>query len=1084
MVALFHHLPPRLSFVCCFRNPLSWQLTRNFTAGYAQGAPDPPKKPNVTRKKYAELPTSRVLEDGSVAFPLPEWNGGFKGAMSAYENTSPSLLPENVLPHTDERTDVLEQSEPQDKDELSFTRAGRPRKRRSKQSSSEESSTSSTAEDITPQDSNDEIAAAPARARGRKRKLTLQSPNDAEIPPPATPLAVEILDNLARYPHCILLTRVGQFYESYFDQAAEVSRLLNIKLTKKTWSSQRILMCGFPLMHLNKYLKMLVQEHNRFVALCEEFPRDPALGAKGGFDRRVVRIVTPGTLIDEPFLNPFENNYLLSVAHAPTQESPLGNPSAVSVGLAWIDVSTGEFYTKRTTLAGVRDELVRICPKEVVLEERLREFNSDLVQRAVMEEGCFVSYFAPSEDPTPDRENRLPPVQATPDDLTAPLPGRLLPAALTEEETKAVELLTAFMHANLMEHMPSLNAPMREHSSGRMQIDSHTVKALEIREGIREGGTTGSLLSVTKRTITSSGTRLLARWLCSPSTSVVEINARQSLVAFFHARPFLRQDLVQALRDAEDATRIVQKFLLGRGGFCDLSAICATVDIWHSIKERILTEHKMEQEDAARAEGPEWASAIALMDGLVDLGHLAGRIRMALAEREGAMVGAERMTEDPLPDTSPVAQRDPRNPLGITDWTIKPEFSEQLTQLHATLESLLAERDKLERRLQEEYLAPSLSLRASPGQGMHVHIARKKDASKLKGSKDFIPLSESGSTCTFFNTEWSQLASTISDVTLAISTAEKEAFESMRNEVAAHAVHLRRNARIIDELDVTLAFANLAVEMRFIRPIVKEGTSYHVVNGRHPTVELGLLAAGRGFTPNTVMFTPDSQLHIITGPNMAGKSTLLRQTALIAILAQTGSFVPADHAELGIVDRVFSRVGAKDDLFRDRSTFMVEMLEASDILRRATPNSLVIMDEVGRGTTVDDGLAIAFATVHHLLSTNGCRAMFATHFHELADMLGHDPTTHRGEGPFSSVAFYCTDVDEIENGYFAYSHRLSPGVNRDSHGLKVAQLAGMPDAAVEVARSALSWMKERSSQSLGRRAELRALGQKLASNDR
>ncbi|KAI0651683.1 muts domain V-domain-containing protein [Trametes meyenii] len=1022
--------------------------------------------------------------------------------MPAYENTSPSLRApsfahsENALPQSDKQpADLLELSEVQENSDLDITDAGKSRKRRRKQPSSEESSATSAAGDAIPPSSNDETHIALAKTRGLKRKIKLQSFDGiyrcrtsrerAELPPPATPLAVEILDNLARYPHCILLTRVGQFYESYFDQAAEVSRLLNIKLTKKTWSNQRILMCGFPLMHLNKYLKMLVQEHNRFVALCEEFPRDPALGAKGGFDRRVVRIITPGTLIDEPFLNPFENNYLLSVAQTATQETPSDNPpSAVSVGLAWIDVSTGEFYTKRTTLAGVRDELVRICPKEVVLEERLQGFDSDPVQRAVVEEGYFVSYCATSKDLTPDSGNRPSPVQATPDGLTAngEIPGRLLPAVLTEEETKAVELLTAFMHANLMEHMPSLNSPMREHSCGRMQIDSHTVKALEIREGIREGGTTGSLLSVIKRTITSSGTRLLARWLCSPSMSVVEINARQSLVAFFHTRPFLRQDLVQVLRDAEDATRIVQKFLLGRGGFCDLSAICATVDIWHSIKERILTERKMERQDATQVENPEWASAVALMDGLVDLSQLAGRIRMALAEREGVMTGGERASDEPLPETSPVAQRDPRNPLGITDWTIKPEFSAQLTQLHAALENLLAERDRLERRLQEEYLAPSLSLRASPGQGMHVHIARKKDASKLKRSKDFIPLSESGSTCTFFNTEWSRLASTISDITLAISTAEKEAFESMRNEVAAHAVHLRRNARIIDELDVTLAFANLAVEMRFVRPIVKEGTSYHVVNGRHPTVELGLLAAGRGFTPNTVTFTPDSQLHIITGPNMAGKSTLLRQTALIAILAQTGSFVPADHAEIGIVDRVFSRVGAKDDLFRDRSTFMVEMLEASDILQRATPNSLVIMDEVGRGTTVDDGLAIAFATVHHLLSTNGCRAMFATHFHELADIFGHDPTSHRGEGPFSKVAFYCTDVDEIENGYFTYSHRLNPGVNRDSHGLKVAQLAGMPATAVEVARSALSWMKERSSQNSGRRAELRALGQNLASN--
>ncbi|KAI0757170.1 muts domain V-domain-containing protein [Daedaleopsis nitida] len=927
----------------------------------------------------------------------------------------------------------------------------------------------------------------------RRRKAIEQLTNETDIPPPSTPLAAEVLDNLTKYPHCILLTRVGQFYESYFDQAAEVSRLLNIKLTKKTWSGQRIHMCGFPLMHLNKYLKMLVQDHNRFVALCEEFPRNPTLGAKGGFDRRVTRIVTPGTLIDEPFLNPYENNYLLAIhsphANIPTTTRPVAQPAstpATPVGLAWIDVSTGEFYTKSVSVGALRDELVRISPKEVVLDAQLTYDEASTVRKAVIEEDCFVSYFAAADGASSSRPTTSRAGELSSDDLTSQIDtsNGILPVLLTDEESSAVGLLTAFMHENLMDHMPSLNAPNRELSAGRMQIDSHTVKALEIREGMREGGTTGSLLSVIKRTVTTSGTRLLARWLCSPSTSVNEINARQSLVAFFHDRPFLRQDLVQYLRDAEDATRIVQKLLLGRGNFLDLTAICTTVGIWCSIKERLLMEKRMEARGDQFVDDADWASVEALMQRLADLDALANRIRTSVVHRETtAPVDDSLPQNDPL-TVSAVPVRDPRNPLGVTDWTIKPEFSEELRTLHRTLQSLLAEKDGLEQRMQSTYSAPSLTLRASPGHGMHIHVARKRDASSIKQDKDCIVLSESGSTCTFFHRTWSRLGAQISDTATAITAAEKEAFELIRNDVTAHSTELRRNARIIDELDATLAFANLAVEMRFVRPVVTEGTSYHVVNGRHPTVELGLLTSGRGFTPNTVTFTPESQLHVITGPNMAGKSTLLRQTALIAILAQTGSFVPADSAELGIVDKVFSRVGAKDDLFRDRSTFMVEMLEASDILRRATPKSLVIMDEVGRGTTVNDGLAIAFATVHHLLSTNGCRAMFATHFHELADLLGYDASSHKGQEPFSKVAFFCTDVDEVENGYFTYSHRLAPGVNRNSHGLKVAQLAGMPPSAIEVARSALAWLKQWSADKEGSalQLDLRKLGQNLASS--
>ncbi|KAI0639235.1 muts domain V-domain-containing protein [Trametes polyzona] len=1047
MVALFRRTPPCSSLACCAKRSLSLYFSRRFVSSNPRRGPE------------------------------EEWPGGHRTSMHVYENT-PSILAHELPGIVSEQRDISTEAcvAPEDAG-LGLTKAGKPRKRRTKSHLPPE--TTAIEPDSTP--ISNEAPPPPAKTRGRKPKSILEPAE--EVDPPTTPLAVEVLSNLARYPHCILLTRVGQFYESYFDQAAEVARLLNIKLTKKSWGGQRILMCGFPLMHLNKYLKMLVQEHHRFVAMCEEFPRDPSLGAKGGFDRRVVRIVTPGTLIDEPFLNPYENNYLLSVVPAfpPSDLASDASPPPLNVGLAWIDVSTGEFYTKSTSLSGLRDELVRISPKEVILTQTPYGGEMDLVHKAILEEGYLVSYF----DTSSIRPHTVAPPatapQTSPDDLTSEAEGAeaMLPATLADEESKAVELLTAFMHANLMEHMPSLSSPTKEASSGRMQIDAHTVKALEIRESIREGGTTGSLLSVVKRTVTSSGTRLLARWLCSPSTSVTEINARQSLVAFFHARPFLRQDLVQILRDAEDATRIVQKFLLGRGSFYDLSAICATIDIWSSIKERILVEQKVEQSDGPNGDS-EWTSIQALIHRLADLGGLASRIRLALAQREATALGSEENAEEPPHESLPPAQS--KNPLGLTEWTIKPEFSRELTRLHTTLQSLLAQREQLERRLQIEYNAPSLTLRASPGQGMYVHIARKKEASKLRADKDFVPLSESGSTCTFFNGEWAKLAAGISEATSAISIAEKEAFDCLRSEVVAHSNDIRRNARIIDELDVTLAFADLAVEMRFVRPIVTDSSSYHVVNGRHPTVELGLLTSGRGFTPNTVTFTPDSQLHIITGPNMAGKSTLLRQTALIAILAQTGSFVPAERAEIGIVDRVFSRIGAKDDLFRDRSTFMVEMLEAGDILRRATPRSLVIMDEVGRGTTVEDGLAIAFATVHHLLSVNGCRAMFATHFHELADMLGYNPETHKGLGPFSNIAFYCTDVDEIEDGLFSYSHRLRPGVNRDSHGLKVARLAGMPDVAVDVARSALAWLKERSAQRIGRRAELHALGQVLVSD--
>ncbi|KAH7924896.1 hypothetical protein BV22DRAFT_1012398 [Leucogyrophana mollusca] len=888
-------------------------------------------------------------------------------------------------------------------------------------------------------------------------------------------LATEILANLAKFPHCILLTRVGQFYESYFDQAIEVSRLLNIKLTSRVWDKQNIAMCGFPLVHLDKHLKVLVQQQQRFVAMCEEFPRTYVFGQKPEFDRRVVRVITPGTLIDEPFLNQYENNYLLSIS---TSQSLEGGTDTGSVGLAWIDVSTGEFFAKTTTLEELRDDVTRISPREIVLDNRLEDQALHPVRQVLVDEGNFVSYVTPSRSSIPETSSDT--ISFT-DDLTShDIASPPAFPVYTPQETSAINILVSFMHTNMLEHMPPLSMPNREGTSGRMQIDSHTTKALEIRESTREGGTTGSLLSVIKKTVTSSGTRLLTRWLCSPSTSVKEIQARQSLVAFFYKRTHLRDDILQYLHDAGDTSRIVQKFLLGRGDTSDLLAINRTISLWASIQERIELEKTMESIEKGAIHNEEWHSVEAVMSRLADLRGLSHRISMALKNVDASGVSVELSGEDEPSDAQSVESEhtQPKYDRSYKS-TIKPEFSERLAALHSLLDDLLQQRENLEKELQDTYDAPSLTLRSSPGQGMHVHISRaKRDQLKLKASPLFILITENNTTSSFFHQPWSQLGSQLVETTVAIANAEKEAFCILRNEVKGFSVYLRRNARIMDELDVTIGFANLAAEMRFVRPLVKDNTTYEVTNGRHPTVELGLLTSGRVFTPNSVELKPGSRLHVITGPNMAGKSTFLRQTALISILAQTGSFVPADYAAIGIVDKLFSRVGAKDDLFRDRSTFMVEMLETAEILRRATPKSLVIMDEVGRGTTVKDGLAIAFATVHHLVSVNQCRALFATHFHELTDMLGYSDT-RQCDTSIGEVGFFCTDVDETKDGRFAYSHRLRPGVNRDSHGLKVAQLAGMPEPVVLLAKKALSELKE---QGIANPTQLALLGQSLTTN--
>ncbi|KAF9650663.1 hypothetical protein BDM02DRAFT_3154693 [Thelephora ganbajun] len=881
---------------------------------------------------------------------------------------------------------------------------------------------------------------------------------------PRNVLAVEVLENLAKFPHCILLTRVGQFYESYFDQAAEVSQLLNIKLSGKSWGGQRILMCGFPVLHLHKYLKVLVEKNKRCVAMCEEFLREPLEGPKGGFDRRVVRIITPGTLIDEPFLNADENNYLLSVG----TRRPVENSTQV-VGLSWIDVSTGEFFTKDCPVENLGDELVRIAPREVVMnKDTAKDTHLSAALEVMNQEGIVLSLVTPKsvESETPSGPTRdLEPLTST----------------LSPNESEAVELLTTFLHDNLLEFMPKLTQPSKEFSEGKMGIDSHTVKGLEIRESMREGGATGSLLSVIKRTVTSSGSRLLARWLCSPSTRLDEINFRQSLVAFFVARPHVRDDVRQLLSGAEDATRILQRFLLGRGLPSDFSSLNSSIITWISINKRLTMEHEQELKERGQLDANEWSCVDTLLGRMKNLTELSVRITASLTRTDLST------DPEPEPEVGEEVTSDLDSPTagtnlssGAAKWTIRPDFSEELADLHKTMTKLLREKDALQQELGNKYGVSSLTLRSSASQGMFVHISRaKRDGPILAECPEFFHLTQTGSTRTYFHHKWAILGQQIVETSFAITAAEKKAFETLRDEVTIHAEDIRQNARLIDELDVTLGFANLAAEMNFCRPTMKDDSSYDVTNGRHPAVELGLLTSGRVFTPNSVHLHPESCLHIITGPNMAGKSTLLRQTALIAILAQTGSFVPAEKATIGIIDRLFSRIGAKDDLFRDRSTFMVEMLETAEILKHATPRSFVIMDEVGRGTTIEDGLAIAFSTVHHLSSVVQCRALFATHFHELADMLGQ-PADDPVSSSFGNINFYCTGVDETDDGYFSYSYKLKPGVNRDSHGLKVAHLAGMPQSVLRTAKGAFEWLRKARTDNNSQRAkELSKLGRTL-----
>lgn len=541
------------------------------------------------------------------------------------------------------------------------------------------------------------------------------------------------------------------------------------------------------------------------------------------------------------------------------------------------------------------------------------------------------------------------------------------------------------------------------------------------------------------------------------------INERLDLVSIFIEDTELRENVTQLLKRSYDAQRLVQKFTLGRGDPDDLICLSKAIEASKEVR-RILSTKENDGADAASKHS---------LRIMIDRLHLDGPSKLAddilAAIDEEGLLQKQRMEDDTAAQAAVLAQEvtmtegmpedvetlpkkvktkkeaTPAVEEQVDTWIMRRNASRRLHAMHEGLEKLHDEKADLTVWLRDSVGSSNLTLKWTPGLGHICHVKGPKITQEsLEELGVTRVVSSTKSTRSFYLPAWTELGGKMDQVKVQIRQEEQIIFERLRRGVILNLVKIRRNAAVMDELDVACSFASLAEEQKLVRPILNAGTSHRIIGGRHPTVKLGLEEQGRSFVSNDCFLGDDDaeRIWLITGPNMAGKSTFLRQNALITILAQVGSFVPAAFAELGIVDQIFSRIGAADDLFRDQSTFMVEMLETTAILTQATPRSFVIMDEVGRGTTPEDGTAVSFACLHHLHYRNRCRTLFATHFHALADMTSG----------FEALGRYCTDVKEMASGSFSFVHRLRKGVNRESHALKVAQLAGLPKEAIEMAR--------------------------------
>ncbi len=811
-----------------------------------------------------------------------------------------------------------------------------------------------------------------------------------DAPPPgafpgaaATPVMAQYHEIKSAHPGVLLFFRMGDFYELFFDDAVAAAAALDIALTKRgKQDGADIPMCGVPVHAADSYLAKLIRAGFK-VAICEQI-EDPAearrRGGKGPVKRAVVRVVTAGTLTEDGLLDARRHNYLAGIAEA-----------AGELGLAWLDLSTGAFSLAPSSEPTLAADLARIMPGEILVPERL------LARPALFELfGEWKAALTPLANPRFDSETarrRLEQFYGV-----KALDGF---GQFSRAEIAAAGALVDYVALTQrpLEHGPGeaggslhLAPPMRVAPDTVMQIDAATRRNLELTATL-SGERRGSLLAVIDRTLTGPGARLLAEHFAAPLTVAERITARHDAVAFLIDRPAVRAALRECLRRVPDIERALSRLSLGRGGPRDLASLRDALGETASLRAAL---------SAARPGAA---------------GRLCWRRPSAASANTSCSSSGSAALWGRICRCSPAT-------AGLSRAGYLPEL-DQLRELRDDSRRAIA---ALQARYAEASGIASLRIRHNNVIGYYVEVSAA-NAGKL--GPDFIHRQTMAGAQRYTTTELAELESRIASAAERALALELRLFDDLVGEVAARRAEIAAAAAAIAVLDVAASHAEGAVEARWVRPEIDAGTAFEIRGGRHPSVEAAL--AGKGaFIANDCVLGED-RIWLVTGPNMAGKSTFLRQNALIAILAQIGAFVPARSARIGIVDRLFSRVGAADDLARGRSTFMVEMVETAAILNQAGPRSFVILDEIGRGTATFDGLSIAWAALEHLHEVNRCRALFATHYHELTALAAKLP----------ALACHTMRVKEWQ-GDVVFLHEVAPGTADRSYGIHVAKLAGLP----------------------------------------
>lgn len=811
----------------------------------------------------------------------------------------------------------------------------------------------------------------------------------ATLPNPAgaSPAMAQWFAVKAAHPEALIFFRMGDFYELFFGDAEAAAAALDIALTSRgSHDGAPVAMCGVPVASAESYLARLIRAGFR-VAIAEQM-EDPRArrAAKTPIHRAVVRLVTPGTLLEEGLLEATRANLLLALA------ADRAAPGGAALGAAWLDISTGDFHTAALPAAELPALLAALEPAEILAAD-----------------GIALGDWAPRRAP----EDATPPAPAEARrDLADAFTAASLDAFghFSDPEAMAAALALAYVRRSQAGALPRLAPPAPEGRRGTMLIDAATRASLEILRA-RDGGTRHTLFAAVARTGTAAGGRLLGEWLSAPLTEAAPIIARQDCWAWLLAAPALAERLRAAIKGAPDLARALARLSLARATPRDLAAVRDALAAARAAAAGL--------DDDAAALPPLLAATHAALRPAPDL---AARLAQALAESL---------------------------PTRLEDGgVIAPGFDAALDEARRLRDDTRQVIAALQRDLATRYGVSGLKIRHHTQLGYVIEVGAGAVA-KLTAQPDLILRQGMANGARFTSSELADLDRRINEAAARAMARERDVFAALVAETQALAEALAACASALARLDVLLAGAALAASGAWCRPVIRADGAFRITAGRHPVVEAALAGKAR-FVPNDCDLSPERRVILLTGPNMAGKSTYLRQNALAAILAQAGLPVAAAAAEIGIVDKLFSRVGGADDLARGHSTFMVEMTETAAILHQAGPNSLIVIDEIGRGTATLDGLAIAWAVLEALHTNIRARCIFATHFHELSRLTNELPR----------LSPHTMRVVE-HKGSVVFLHEVIAGVAGRSWGVHVARLAGVPAAVVRRAGDVLAALEKR-----------------------